>query len=97
MENKGNRMTFDRKGYGRIFAEKEEDIQKIKDIIKEIDEYEFDYLPNELITVFSEDNMKAVYTHKFCDLDMQLLTRICWERGVRMFVWYGRVNGYEDI
>lgn len=97
MENNGAKMTFDRKGYGRIFVEKEYDIQKVKDIIKEMDKYEFDYLPDELITVFSEKNMKAVYTHKFCDLDIQLLTRICWERGVKMFAWYGLVNGYEMI
>lgn len=96
MENKGRKMTLDRKGYGRIFVEKETDIQKVKDIIKEMDEFEFDYLPDDLITVFSEDNMKAVYTHKFSDLDTQLLTRICWERGIKMFVWYGLMNGYED-
>ena len=96
MENKGQKMIFDRKGYGRIFVEKQEDIQKVKDIIKEMDEFEFDYLPDDLITVFSEENMKAVYTHKFCDLDTQLLTRLCWEKGIKMFVWYGLMNGYED-
>lgn len=96
MENKGRKMTLDRKGYGRIFVEKETDIQKVKDIIKEMDEFEFDYLPDDLITVFSEDNMKAVYTHKFSDLDTQLLTRVCWGRGIKMFVWYGLMSGYEN-
>ena len=31
-------MKFPHKGYGRIYVEKEEDIQKVKDIIKEMDE-----------------------------------------------------------
>lgn len=97
MENKGHKMTLDRKGYGRIFVEKEGDIQKVKDVIKEMDEYEFDYLPDDLIAVFSEENMKSVYTHKFCDLDIQLLTRVCWERGIKMFVWYGLLDGYENV
>lgn len=97
MENNGNKMTFDRKGYGRIFVEKEEDIQKVKDIIKEMDDYEFDYLPDDLIAVFSKENMRAVYTHKFSDLDIQLLTKVCWERGLKIFAWYGRLSGYEDL
>lgn len=96
MENRGHKMTFDRKGYGRIFVEKQEDIQKVKEIIKEMDEFEIDYLPDDLIAVFSEENMKAVYTHKFSDLDTQLLTSVCWKRGIKMFVWYGLMSGYED-
>lgn len=35
---------FPRKGYGRIFVEKEEDIEKVKDIIRKMDEFEFEYL-----------------------------------------------------
>mgnify|MGYP003316698031 CR=1 FL=1 len=34
-------MTFSRKGYGRIFVEKEEDIAKVEAIMEEIDKYEF--------------------------------------------------------
>ncbi len=33
-------MTFTRKGYGRIFVEKEEHIQIVKDEIKDMDESE---------------------------------------------------------
>ena len=90
-------MKFDRKAYGRIFVQKEEDIEKVKSIIKEMDEFEFGYLPEDFITVFSEKNMKAKYTHKFCDLDTQELTKRCWERGIYMFCWYGKVTGYEDF
>lgn len=88
-------MTFDRKGYGRIFVQKEEDIQKVKEIIKEMNDFEYDYLPVDLIAVFSPENMEAVYTHKFDDLDTNELTRKCWERGVYMFCWFGQLTGYE--
>lgn len=96
-KNCGSPMRFSRKGYGRIFVEKEEDINKVKDIIKEIDEYEFSYLPDGFIAVFNENNMHAVYTHKFCDLDIQLLCRVCWERGIHMFPWYGSIDGVEHL
>lgn len=90
-------MNFDRKGYGRIFVQKEEDIQKVKDIIKGMDEFEYEYLPDDLIAVFSKENMDAVYTHKFDDLDTNELTRKCWERGIYMFCWFGKMTGYEDL
>lgn len=94
-ENNGHKTYFPHKECGRIFVEKEEDIEKVKNIIKEIDEFEYDYLPKDFITVFNENNMRAVYTHKFSDLDIQLLTQLCWSRGIHMFCWNGKVNGYE--
>ena len=42
-----NRLTH--KGYGRIYVDNQEDIQKVKDIIKELDEFEFGYLPTEYL------------------------------------------------
>ena len=70
MEWKNYEMTFSRKGYGRIFVENESDVQKVEDIIRELDEYEFDYYyptgnymggNNErLVTVFSEENYKRL-------------------------------------
>ena len=90
-------MTFGRKDYGRIFVQKEEDIQKVKDIIKEMDEFEYEYLPEKLIAVFSPENMEAVYTHKFDALDTNELTRKCWERGIYMFCWFGKMNPLDDF
>ena len=90
--------TFTRKGYGRIFVEKEEDIQKVKEIIYKMDEYEYDYLPRDLITVFNPDirsfpkenpkdhiwvDMK--YTHKFDSLDLNELQIRCWYAGIKIF------------
>ena len=89
-------MEFARKGYGRIFVEKEEDIDKLKEVIKEIDEYEYDYLPEKLITVFSEENYESTYVHKFCDLDMGKVLKEAWSRGIHCFVVFGKITRYED-
>lgn len=90
-------MQFSRKGWGRIFVEKEEDIEKIREIIKEIDEYEEGYLPKDLITVFSDDNFEAEYVHKFCDMNMTKVLYTAWSRGIKCFVVFGKINGYEDF
>ena len=77
-------MKFPHKGYGRIYVEKEEDIQKVKDIIKEMDEFEFEYLPKDLITVF-KDKIVTTFTGKFDDLDISILMEKCWQQGIKMF------------
>lgn len=79
------------KGYARIYVPTVEDVQKVKDVIKEIDEFEFDYLPNDLIAPFSEYPALA-YTHKFSDMDMNKLTAICWSRGIHIFVCDNGLN-----
>lgn len=90
-------MTFERKGYGRIFVEKEEDIASLKEIIEEIDEYEYKhYLHEDLITVFSDDNFEAKYTHKFCDMNLTKVLYTAWSRGIKCFVVFGKINGYEE-
>lgn len=76
--------TLSRKSYGAIYVNNIEDIEKVKNIIKEISEFEFEYLPNELIKPFSE-YPNVSFTHKFCDLDIDDLTAICWSRGI--FIW----------
>lgn len=94
-------MTFEHKGYGRIFTDSEENVEKIKEVIKEMDEYEFGYLPKDLITVYDPDSFKkyedgsigtadTVYNHKFDDLDLGELMFRCWSRGIHMFCVIGR-------
>ena len=73
------------KGYARIYCENEADVAKVKAVIKELDEFEYGYLPPDLITAFSE-YPELVYTHKFGDLDMNLLTAVCWSRGIKIWV-----------
>lgn len=97
---------FPRKGYGRIFVEKEEDIPVVKEIIRIMDEYEYGYLPENLITVFKPkirtfpaDNPKdyllleMAYTHKFDSLNLNELQFRCWAAGIKVFCC---MNGSED-
>lgn len=105
MEYENFDMKFSHKGYGRIFVEKESDVQKIEDIIKEIDEYEFGYYPTgdhygadrgkRLATVFSEENYHSIYVHKFDDMDMGKLMKKAWEQGVHCFVVFGKINQFD--
>ena len=81
-------MTFDRKGYGRIYTDKEENIQPIKDIIKEMDEFEFGYLPKDLIAVY-QGEIRHVYIGKFDELDLNDLMKRCWNKGIHVFCTFG--------
>lgn len=97
-------MRFDRKGYGRFFVEKEEDIVKVEAIMREIDEYEFDnYYPksrnleDQIITVFKPENYKSVYLGKFDEMDMGLVMKKAWEQGVKCFCVFGKCNELDDF
>lgn len=79
-------MNLTHKGYGRIYVDNTENIQRVKDIIKEMDAFEYDYLPKELITVFT-DYPQVTYVHKFSDMDMEKLTARCWAEGVHIWVF----------
>lgn len=89
-------MRFSRKSYGAIFTDKEENIEKIRQIIKELDEFEFEYLPSEMVKVFEPRivsgevdtyaSLDLCYTHKFDSLELNSLVLICWSRGIH--AWY---------
>ena len=97
--------TFLRKAYGRIFVEKEEDIKKVKDIIRKMDEFEYGYLTEDLITVFSPNIRRfsekdhlwldMAYTHKFDTLNLNELQFRCWSAGIKIFCCMNS-NGYEE-
>lgn len=100
-------MTFSRKGYGRFFVETKEDIEKVKSIMREIDEDEFEcYYPSgnyfgggedkELITTFSPENFKSVYIGKFDDMDMGLVMKKAWEQGIKCFCVFGKCNEFDE-
>jgi len=76
--------TLTRKGYARIYVAKPEDVEKVSALVKELDQFEHEYLPKTLIAPFSEYPALA-YTHKFDGLCMNRLTAECWKRGI--FVW----------
>ena len=76
--------TLRRKGYARIYVENPDDVEKVKAIIKELDEFEYGYLPEKLVAPFSE-YPALEYTHKFDSLCMNKLTAICWHRGIKIW------------
>ena len=85
--------TLTHKGYGRIYVKSKEDIEKVKGIIKELDEFEYGYLPSDLIALFA-DYPITCYTHKFSDLDMDRLTATCLDRGIHIWVFDAGHNEY---
>lgn len=87
--------TFTRKGYGRIYVEHEKQIDQVTSIIKEMDEYEFDYLPTGFITTISQ-YPHVVYTHKFDSLDYAALTAICWDKGIKIFCFDSGHDSYPS-
>lgn len=99
-------MKFERKGYGRIFVDKQEDVEKIKEIMWEIDPHEMEwYYPSgnyvgssgdELVTVFTPENYRSVYVGKFDDMDMTRVLEKAWEKGIHCFVVFGKITGFED-
>lgn len=99
-------MTFDRKGYGRIFVEKEEDVAALENIMKEIDSYEFDgYYPTgnylggcgeRLVTTFSDKNFHSIYVGKFNDMDMTQVLKKAWDKGIRCFAVFGKCNEFDE-
>lgn len=74
-------MRFKRKGYGRIYTDSEENIVKIREMIRTMDEYECDYLPDNLIAVYSGVN-ETVYNGKFYDFDLDELMERCQREGI---------------
>lgn len=98
------RNTLDRKYYGRLFVEKEEDVEAVKEIMRELDENEFEYYyPNgsfdgssgELIAVFREDNLRSVYTGKFDEMDLGEVCIRAWKKGIKCFYVSGKITGFE--
>ncbi len=95
-------FNFPRKEYGRIFVEKESDIAAVKEIIKKMDAFEYEYLPDDFISVFSPEECKRkgdngksywfvrlAYTHKFDSLDLNEFQARCWIVGIKVFCVMG--------
>ena len=101
-----NTNFFNRKSYGAIFVEKAEDVEKVKNIVRRMDEFEADFLPEGLIQVFDPDKLSAgevlkvdlVNTGKFEVINLNELQLRCWLAGVKIFVWRGgMINGAKEI
>ena len=84
---------FTRKGYGRIYCEYAEDIIRVELVIKSMDEFEFGYMPGDMIAPFSM-YPTVVYNGKFDDLDLNDLTARCWDIGVKIWCFNSGFNAY---
>jgi len=73
-------MKLFEKHEARIYTDKLENIE----IIKEIDNFEYEYLPHNLIAVF-KGKIDYVYNGKFYDIDMDEVMKRCWEEGIFAF------------
>jgi hypothetical protein len=74
---------FIAKGYGCIFVFKPEHIDKVRRIIRELDEFEYDYLPDGYIAVW-DGEAKLCYTHKF-ELNIPELVVACGKRNIPIY------------
>lgn len=77
-------MKLNRKGYSRIYVDNKDNIKKVKEIIKQLDEFEYEYLPPDLIAEFI-GKIDYVYNHKFDSIDMDDLMKACWIKGIHAF------------
>ena len=84
--------TPTRKGYGRLYCENPEHIPVIKEVMRQLSLFEFDYMPDGFIAPFSE-YPDLVYLGKFDEMDMNAVVAQCWRLGAR--VWYCD-NGHEE-
>jgi len=97
MERRGsNEMrTFTRKGYGRIYVDKTENIEKVKAIIKEMDDFEYSYLPEKLVAPITE-YPQVEYTHKFDSVNLDELTIRCYRTNIFIICIDNGHNEYMD-
>jgi len=82
---------LDYKGYGKIFIlnaisalDVDDMKKKVDEIVKETDEFEYDYLPDGFICNIIESKA-LVYTGKF-DIDCQKLVEKCLEKGILILI-----------
>jgi hypothetical protein len=72
--------TFTRGGYGRIYVRHSSDIPHVREIIRMMDQFGYEYLPDDLIAPIGK-YPETVFTHKFDALDLDELTFQCFRRG----------------
>jgi hypothetical protein len=87
--------TFTYKGFGRIYTDTEH-IQDVENILREIDENEYDtFYPTGGLVASWEDYPKVNYTYKF-DLSGEKFKQICKERNIPVFVFDAGKDEYPS-
>ena len=80
---------FERKTYGRIWVPNPEDLPRVHNIIKKLDEFEFSYMPAGFVAAYADDIEDVIYGHKF-ELSISKLTQACWDAGIFITCVTGR-------
>ncbi len=76
---------FRYKTYGRVFVAEQEHIAVVHEAIKEVDAFEFEYMPEDLVAVYKPGGPNLlVYLHKF-EIDKTALAIECMNHGV--WIW----------
>ncbi len=86
-------QTFTKKGYGRIYVLDPKHIERVKSIIEQMDQYEYSYMPQDLIVPFDGVYPELVYLHKFSDLNLDHLIVTCLSEGIAIFCLD---NGFQE-
>jgi len=83
--------AFTYKGYGRIYTNPEH-IQEVKQIIQELDKFEYENYYPEMLVGCWDDYPIVVYVGKFV-LNEEEFKRICKERSIPVFIFDAGCNG----
>ena len=86
--------TFTKKGYGRIYVSEMGNIPRIKEIIKDMDDFEYTYIPWDHLFADPSEYPKVIYIHKFSDLDIDELTYRCFLERIFIFCFDAGYNEY---
>jgi len=83
-------MELAYKGLSRCFVFDKFHIKKVEEIIKEVDEFEYDYLPDDWITMWDDSNNELsttywVYNGKF-DIDIPKLIKVCADQKIGIII-----------
>ena len=90
--------AFTYKGYGRIYTNSE-NISDVENIIQQLDEFEWSYYPEGLVTSW-DMYPSVVYVGKF-ELDEENFKQLCLEKNIPVFIFDSCVDyapvGYSKI
>jgi hypothetical protein len=96
VSNENNRMQFPNKRYGRIYVEKDTDVLALKGIMIGMDDYEFGYLPDDLISVFKKGSLCFnKYVGKFDELDMGSVLYYAWLLSIKCFCVFSHDDDFS--
>lgn len=82
------------KGKSRCIVFKEQHIEKVKNIIQNYNDFEYDYMPDNWVTC--DNNGDLVYNGKF-DIDLSKFIRICTSENIDVMIVSNSNDEYDYI